>query len=266
MLLALVREPPSRSHASGQSLERGGGVGTGGRNDDLLGRAGHGLSSGENRYPHMSVVNQGARCLASRARRDRWGWVCAGPSGTARRRRARVVGASSGAASAARRRSSLLGSRGARRDREFRATALDDLVPMSPGLATAHDAAGMKRLEPQRAADRWRAAFPPEDHAGGWQGLVCVGDGDGPRVLQLHVGLWTLRWISLARRSRVGASPRTLYSVRSNRDRRDCWRVRHSLLKAGKHRGRQRLTLWPPARTPTHLGRASPERAASTNL
>lgn len=39
------------------------------------------------------------------------------------------------------------------------------------GLATAHDAARMQRPESQRAADLWRSAFTPEDHAGGWRGL-----------------------------------------------------------------------------------------------
>src|SRR4051812_22909516 len=88
----------------------------------------------------------------------------------------------------------------------------------SQGLATAHDAARMKRPESQRAADLWRAAFTPEDHAGGWRGLraaydrfletnapappdakvaevdaggvraLWVGDGDGPTVLHVHGG------------------------------------------------------------------------------
>lgn len=39
------------------------------------------------------------------------------------------------------------------------------------GLATAHDGARMKRRGSQRAAELWRAAFTPEDHIGGWQGL-----------------------------------------------------------------------------------------------
>jgi salicylate hydroxylase len=96
--------------------------------------------------------------------------------------------------------------------------SLDRPAEESLGLATAHDAARMKRPESQRAADLWRAAFTPEDHAGSWQGLrtgydrflaanasapadakveevdaggvraLWVGDGGGPTVLHVHGG------------------------------------------------------------------------------
>jgi salicylate hydroxylase len=39
------------------------------------------------------------------------------------------------------------------------------------GLSTARTGLRMKRPEAQRAADSWRDAFTPEEHAGGWAGL-----------------------------------------------------------------------------------------------
>jgi salicylate hydroxylase len=92
-------------------------------------------------------------------------------------------------------------------------TALDRPIGDTRGLSTARPGLAMARPQSQRAADAWRSAFSPEDHAGGWRGLragyerfligldsrpvaaspvppglMVEGPEDGPVVLHVHGG------------------------------------------------------------------------------